>query len=200
MPATAAATCRLSPPEASSLTRPPVSAASATQLRSSARFMLSSRISSAPASIASRHCATVSTSISTGRSPAAARTSSKASVTEPAAAMWLSLINAASDSDIRWLTPPPQRTAYFSSARSPGSVLRVSRIAAPEPRMVSVQIRVRVATPDRWVSRFSAVRSAVSRSRTGPAALSSTSPGRTMAPSAAHSSTVTRPCPTAAKT
>ena len=111
----------------------------------------------------------MSTSISTGSCPAAARTSSKALVTEPAAAMWLSLISAASDSDIRWLTPPPQRTAYFSSARSPGRVLRVSRMLAPEPRMVSVQIRVRVATPDRWVSRFSAVRSAVSRSRTGPA-------------------------------
>src|SRR5437763_3263481 len=34
----------------------------------------------------------------------------------------------ASDSDIRWFSPPPQRTAYFCSARSPGRVLRVSRI------------------------------------------------------------------------
>ena len=114
--------------------------------------------------------------------------------------MWLSLISAASDSDIRWLTPPPQRTAYFSRARSPGRVLRVSRMLAPEPRMVSVQIRVRVATPDRWVSRFSAVRSAVSRSRTGP--------GRAQQHLArTHDAAVggqqpypTRPWPTAAKT
>ena len=82
--------------------------------------------------------------------------------TEPAAATWLSLISAASPRLIRWLTPPPQRTAYFSSARSPGSVLRVSRIRAPVPATASTQARVAVAMPDRWVSRFSAVRSAVS--------------------------------------
>ena len=32
---------------------------------------------------------------------------------------------------MRWLRPPPAATAAFSSARSPGVVLRVSRIAAP---------------------------------------------------------------------
>ena len=32
-----------------------------------------------------------------------------------------------SDSDPRWFAPPPARTAAFSSARRPGSVLRVSR-------------------------------------------------------------------------
>ena len=47
--------------------------------------------------------------------------------TPPAATTWLSLTSAASDSDMRWLTPPPQRTANFSRARSPGVVLRVSR-------------------------------------------------------------------------
>ena len=40
--------------------------------------------------------------------------------TPPAATTWLSLTRAASHRPIRWLTPPPQRTAYFSSARRPG--------------------------------------------------------------------------------
>ena len=62
--------------------------------------------------------------------------------TPPAATTWLSLTSAASDSDIRWLTPPPQRTAYFSSARRPGVVLRVSRTAAPVPSTASTQRRV----------------------------------------------------------
>ena len=39
----------------------------------------------------------------------------------------------ASSSPKRWLKPPPQRTAYFSSARRPGVVLRVSTIMAPAP-------------------------------------------------------------------
>ncbi len=89
------------------------------------------------------------------------RTAANAAATDPAAATWLSLIRAASDSDIRWLTPPPQRTAYFSSARRPGVVLRVSLIARRVPATASAHCRVRVATPDRWHSRFSAVRSAV---------------------------------------
>ena len=38
-------------------------------------------------------------------------------------AMWFSLSMAASSSPMRWLMPPPQRTAYFS--RCPGVVLRV---------------------------------------------------------------------------
>ena len=33
-----------------------------------------------------------------------------------------------SNSPTRWLVPPPIRTAYFSSSRQPGVVLRVSRI------------------------------------------------------------------------
>ena len=46
----------------------------------------------------------------------------------PATAMWLSLIRIASSSPKRWLKPPPQRTAYFSSARRPGVVLRVQQM------------------------------------------------------------------------
>ena len=48
----------------------------------------------------------------------------------PRPARWLSLISTASESESRWLNPPPARTAAFSSARSPGSVLRVSRMRA----------------------------------------------------------------------
>ena len=42
--------------------------------------------------------------------------------------MWLSLIRIASSRPKRWLKPPPQRTAYFSSARRPGVVLRVQQM------------------------------------------------------------------------
>ena len=37
----------------------------------------------------------------------------------PAQAMWFSLSMAASSSPMRWLMPPPQRTAYFSSTTKP---------------------------------------------------------------------------------
>ena len=47
----------------------------------------------------------------------------------PPAPTWFSLIRIASKSPTRWLTPPPAATAAFSSRRSPGVVLRVSRIA-----------------------------------------------------------------------
>ena len=72
-----------------------------------------------------------------------------------------------SDSEPRWLTPPPARTAAFSRARSPGVVLRVSRIRAVAPA-ASTKRRVRVATPERWPSRLRAVRSAVSTDASGP--------------------------------
>ena len=59
-------------------------------------------------------------------------------------ATWLSLTSAASPSPMRWLRPPPHRTAYLSSSRSPGMVLRVSRTRVvgpqgigPAPRSVS---------------------------------------------------------------
>ena len=55
--------------------------------------------------------------------------------------MWLSLIIATSYRPMRLLVPPPQRTAYFSRARSPGVVLRVSSTVRPVPAR-----RVRPAT------------------------------------------------------
>ena len=44
--------------------------------------------------------------------------------------MWFSLISTASYRPMRWLAPPPTRTAYFCASRRPGSVLRVSTICA----------------------------------------------------------------------
>ena len=84
---------------------------------------------SAPAAKASRSSSRSSTSISTGIVAARLRTAANASATPPMEATWLSLTSAASLSDMRWLTPPPQRTAYFCRARRPGIVLRVSRTA-----------------------------------------------------------------------
>ena len=50
--------------------------------------------------------------------------------TPPATATWLSLISTASSRPKRWLAPPPARTAYFSSERRPGVVLRVQTMRA----------------------------------------------------------------------
>ena len=59
-------------------------------------------------------------------------------------------------------------TAAFSSARSPGVVLRVSRMRTPVPSIAATKRAVSVATPDRWPSRLRAVRSPASRARAGP--------------------------------
>ena len=60
-------------------------------------------------------------------------TAAIAAVIPPAQAMWFSFSIAASSRPMRWLMPPPQRTAYFSSKRSPGVVLRVSARRTPVP-------------------------------------------------------------------
>src|SRR2546426_730798 len=82
--------------------------------------------------------------------------------------MWFSLISTASWRPMRWLRPPPAATAAFSSDRSPGVVLRVSRIAVPVPATACTKRAVSVATPERWESRLSPVRSAASSARAGP--------------------------------
>ena len=65
-------------------------------------------------------------------------------------------------------SPPPAATAAFSSARSPGVVLRVSRMRAPLPSTSRTKRAVSVATPERWPSRLSATRSPASRARAAP--------------------------------
>src|SRR6185437_4987276 len=52
-----------------------------------------------------------------------------------------------SERSSRWFWPPPQRTAYFSIARRPGTVLRVSRIRDFVPETASTYCRVTVAMP-----------------------------------------------------
>ena len=64
-------------------------------------------------------------SICTRRPGHSARARATASVMVTPA-RWLSLTSTASERLERWLTPPPAWTAAFSSARSPGVVLRVS--------------------------------------------------------------------------
>ena len=130
--------------------------------------MLSSRIVSTPSASASSSCASVSTSSSIfAMWPRPARTRSMAGAMPPAATRWLSLISTASSRPKRWLKPPPQRTAYFSSTRRPGVVLRVQTMRAFVPATASTSARVAVATPERWPTKFSATRSAVRMPRAG---------------------------------
>ena len=116
-----------------------------------------------------------STSSVPASSGALARARATAWAIPPAAAMWFSLIRIASYSPARWLLAPPAATAAFSSARRPGIVLRVSSTPAPVPCTSREARAASVATPDRWVRKFSAVRSALSRARARP---SPTSPAR----------------------
>ena len=94
--------------------------------------MLSSSSRAAPASRAARTSSRSAHSTSTGTPAGASRRArSVASPTPPARRAWFSLTSTASNRPRRWLCPPPASTACFSSARSPGVVLRVSRIRTP---------------------------------------------------------------------
>src|SRR5262245_12975282 len=172
------------PPEASSGHRSPTIS---TALRMVAASILSSSTASAnPTSSTSRSCSSVSTSISIlTRWPAEALARSSTARMPPATAMWLSLISMASSSPKRWLKPPPQRTAYFSSARSPGVVLRVQQMRVRAPSTRRTNSCVAVATPERWPSRLSATRSAASTARAGPSIVISVVFSATRAPSRA---------------
>ncbi len=86
----------------------------------------------------------------------------------------MSLTIATSYRPIRLFVPPPARTAYFSSARRPGVVLRVSSTIAPVPSSASTQRRVWVATPDARQTRLSSVRSAISSTWVDPVMRAST--------------------------
>ena len=149
--------------------------------------MMSSRTRSAPADRAVFTWSRVSHSTwqaTAGQRACAVETAS--SMASPA--RWLSLTRMPSDSEPRWLTPPPARTAAFSRARRPGVVLRVSRMRARSPA-ASTKRLVRVATPDRWPRRLRAVRSAVSTGARGPDTRAITVPGASRSPSARSHST-----------
>ena len=97
--------------------------------------MLSSITTSAPPAIPARASASSRASaVMSTRAPTAARSARTSdSRSRPARSAWLSLTMTSSKSPTRWFSPPPQRTAYFSKARSPGVVLRVSRTRARVP-------------------------------------------------------------------
>ena len=93
---------------------------------------------------------------------------------------------------VRWFVPPPQRTAYFSSARRPGVVLRVSRMRVGVPSVSSAKRRVSEAIPHRRPTRLSATRSPVSTARAGPSTTASTAgTSETAAPSSSLCSSAT---------
>mmetsp|Transcript_12779 Transcript_12779/g.21688 ORF Transcript_12779/g.21688 Transcript_12779/m.21688 type:complete len:288 (+) Transcript_12779:52-915(+) len=89
-----------------------------------------------------------------------------AAVIPPAAATWLSLIMSMSYRPMRWFSPPPISTAHLSSTRSPGTVLRVSKIRAG--LAASAMIFVAVAMPLMRCMKLSATRSAVSSAMADP--------------------------------
>ena len=84
---------------------------------------------------------------------------------------------------MRLLVPLPVRTAYFCASRSPGMVLRVSRIFARVPSTARTNIRVRVATPESSCRKLRPVRSAVSIARALPSSSQSELPATISSPS-----------------
>ena len=80
----------------------------------------------APAASASSSCSRLCASISIGMSHCAARIRVHRRRDAAGQPDVVVLDQDAVVEASRWLVPPPARTAYFSSSRSPGVVLRVS--------------------------------------------------------------------------
>ena len=183
--ASSATRSSVTPPDTSTRARPAIRS---TAVRTSASERLSSRMVSAPAAIASSTSPRLWASTSTGNPRPAVRPRRTASVSDPASRMWLSLIRMPSSSAARWLAPPPARTAYFSSTRSVGVVLRVSKMAA-RPAAASTKRRVRVAVPDMRCRKLRAVRSALSSAAALPVMRKISSPAAQRSPSRRRRST-----------
>ncbi|OGD72516.1 MAG: hypothetical protein A2Y64_03210 [Candidatus Coatesbacteria bacterium RBG_13_66_14] len=95
----------------------------------------------------------------------------------------------------RWLQAPPTRTAYLSSSRQPGRVLRVSTSrggegerepsgsASQARRSSADQARETVATPHIRPRKFNAVRSAARIERRQPFTTAKTVPPSSRSPS-----------------
>src|SRR5262245_13382359 len=156
---------------------------SSTQRRTTAGVWLSMRMRSTSGRSASWSWSSDSTSTSSTRSRRVRWMRSIAFASPPPARMWLSLTRYMSQSANRWFCPPPQSTAYFSRMRSPGVVLRVSRITPPVPSIALTYSRVSVATPESRMRKFSAVRSAVMRLAAEPETVASAAPAGTSCPS-----------------
>src|SRR5712691_11117258 len=142
-----------------------------------------------PAASAVSSCSSLSTSTTTG-TPAGAAASACASVCPWAArrAHWLSFHSTASASEARFSTPPPIRTAYSSSARRPGVVLRVWVIRVPLPATASTARRVSVAIPESRCRKLRATRSPPSTARADARTLARVAPVSTQPPSAIRAS------------
>src|SRR5690606_26856924 len=140
---------------------------------------------------ACRSSSRVSTSQISGASGCSRRARCTAAAMLPAAAMWFSLSMMASYRPMRWLRPPPARTAYFCARRRPGKVLRVSRMAAPVPSIWATQAAVAVAVADRVCRKLSAQRSALTSDRASPCRRHSGWSATTACPSSTSQSILT---------
>mmetsp|Transcript_30429 Transcript_30429/g.84851 ORF Transcript_30429/g.84851 Transcript_30429/m.84851 type:complete len:260 (-) Transcript_30429:27-806(-) len=147
---------------------------------------------SAPAAQASRASARLrhSTSI-LELNPAASRARRTAPVMLPALQMWLSFSMIMCDRSMRCVLTPPTTSAYFSTMRKPGVVLRVPATSPCHlaAALRSASSRAAVAMPLARVTMLSAVRSASRILRTGPITLATTVTGFTSAPSGRSHST-----------
>src|SRR2546430_14827835 len=122
-------------------------------------------------------------------SPDGAAPRARARSPDPSSAQWLSFQSTAAESERRFSTPPPTVTAYVSSARRPGVVLRVWVTRAPVPLTASTARRVTVATPDNRCRELRATRSPESSVAALARARASTAPGAAQSPSVHSAST-----------
>ena len=97
--------------------------------------------------------------------------------------MWLSFTSTMSKRPMRWLEPPPTRTAYFCKVRKPGTVLRVSRTLVLPAFKASWKVWATVATPESCWIKFKSVRSPVKSSWVVPSISAIRSPFFTTSPS-----------------
>ena len=174
------------PPETSTRQRP---STSFTQSATCSGVMLSRSTRSVPAEHATSTCSGESHSTSTLR-PGHRRRARRTAASIDSPPRWLSLTRMPSESEPRWFTPPPARTAAFSRARRPGVVLRVSRMRA-WPAAARTKRRVMLATPERWHRKFRAVRSAESTDGSGPSTVAMWAPASNSSPSSSNQVTTT---------
>ncbi len=84
---------------------------------------------------------------------------------------------------MRWFTPPPCLTAYFSSSRSPGVVFLVSTIPTPRSLTLATILAVIVAIPLILCKKFKATLSPHKIGLAGPSTSAISSPATTLEPS-----------------
>ena len=122
------------------------------------------------------------TSISTFIAKDALDILSIAALTDPQAAMWLSLIMIMLSRAYLWGSPPPKVTAFFWKSPNPGVVFLVAAMIT-FPSAASTASEVTVATPLMCMRKFSAVLSAVISPLSGPEMSMTRVPAFTRSPS-----------------